>query len=297
MNKLLFKILRYLGFAKLFRFLFQRNRVTIVLFHDVDTDRAEQAFKYLLSQYNIINLDSYIEAHSKKNYNQIPKNALIITFDDGHIGNYNMLPVIKKYNIPITIFLCASIVDTHREFWFKYDKTSIRKSELKQKTNKERLNILKKDGFLQDKEFYFPQALSKGQIIEMSEYINMQSHTLFHPILPKCSDADAKEEIVKSKEILEDKYSFNINTISYPNGDYSDRDIEIAKKAGYRCGITVDFGFNTLDNDIFKLKRISLNDSDDINELIVKSSGLWAFLKSRNGRKQSYGYAKSIKEY
>ncbi len=80
-----------------------------------------------------------------------------------------------------------------------------------------------------------------------------------------------------------------INTISYPNGDYSKRDIELAKKAGYECGITVDFGFNNNKPDLFRLKRISVNDTSDINELIVKSTGVWGFFKTFNGLKQSYG--------
>ena len=126
----------------------------------------------------------------------------------------------------------------------------------------------------------------------MKQHINMQSHTLFHPILPKCDSNEAKKEIFKSKEILENEYDLNINAISYPNGDYSDRDINFSKDAGYKCGITVDYGFNTKHTDLYRLKRLSVNDTDNIDELIVKASGFWAFLKTRNGRYQKYGYAK-----
>lgn len=297
MKKLRFKLLRYLGFAKLFRFLFQGDKVTILLFHDIDIKTAEQTFSYLTKEYNIIDLDTYIEAHMTKDYDKIPKNAMIITFDDGHIGNYDILPVIEKYNIPVTIFLCASIIDTTRHFWFSTEVTEISESEIKAKSNQERLNFLEKKGFWQEREFDTPEALSKKQIKQMSEHVNMQSHTCFHPILPKCSNSDAHKEIIESKKILEEDYGLTINTIAYPNGDYSDRDIEIVKKAGYSCAITVDSGFNTLESDLFRLKRVSVNDTKDINELIVKSSGIWAFLKSRDGTKQSYGYAKSIKEY
>jgi len=297
MKKLRFKLLRYLGFAKLFRFLFQRNKITILLFHDIDIKTAEQTFAYLTKKYNIIDLNTYIEAYITKDYSKIPKYAMIITFDDGHIGNYNILPVIKKYNIPVTIFLCASIIDTNRHFWFSTKITEISESEIKSKSNKERLEFLEKLGFWQKREFDTPDALSKEQIDEMSEYVNMQSHTCFHPILPKCNDSDAYDEIVKSKNILEEDYGFTINAIAYPNGDYSDRDIEIVKKAGYSCAITVDSGFNTLESDLFRLKRVSVNDTKDINELIVKSSGVWAFLKTKNGTKQTYGYTEAIREY
>ena len=79
-------------------------------------------------------------------------------------------------------------------------------------------------------------------------------------------------------------YGLNINSISYPNGDYSRRDILLSKEAGYRCGITIDFGYNTIKTDIFTLKRFSVNDTEDMNELIVKSSGLWSFFRAMTGK-------------
>jgi hypothetical protein len=84
---------------------------------------------------------------------------------------------------------------------------------------------------------------------------------------------------VLSKQHLEHDYSFSINTISYPNGDYSQRDIQIVKEAGYICGITVDYGFNDQQSDLFRLKRISVNDVRQFDEFIVKSSGCYAYLK------------------
>ena len=99
-----------------------------------------------------------------------------------------------------------------------------------------------------------------------------------------CAYDEAKHEIAHSKKILEEDYGLNINAIAYPIGYYSDRDIELVKAAEYKCGITVDYGFNTIKTDLFRLKRILAGDTEDINELIVKASGLWACIKTRNGR-------------
>ena len=43
---------------------------------------------------------------------------MVVTFDDGHIKNHSLLPVFKKYQVPVTIFLCSGIVDTGKHFWF-----------------------------------------------------------------------------------------------------------------------------------------------------------------------------------
>ncbi|HRV84191.1 MAG TPA: polysaccharide deacetylase family protein, partial [Saprospiraceae bacterium] len=76
--------------------------------------------------------------------------------------------------------------------------------------------------------------------------------------------------------------------IAYPNGDYSDRTVEMSRNSGFQCGVTVDYGFNSMTSDPYRLKRLSINDTGDLNELIVKSSGLWGFLKTRNGKKNGY---------
>ncbi len=290
MRNIIYKVLRFSGLPYLFRELIQKDKVTILMFHDISKETAEKTFLYLLKKYNIIDLNEFIEAHELNDKNRIPKKALIITFDDGHIGNYELLSVIKKYKIPITIFLCSSIINTNRHFWFKFKNQSIGTEILKQKSNMEKLKILSKVDFKQEKEFDKPQALQKAQINEMKKYVNMQSHTMFHPILPKCDDEIARREIFNSKKDLEKKYNIKVNAIAYPNGDYSERDINLVKKAGYKCGITVDYGFNTLKSDLFRLKRLSVNDTTDLNELIVKSSGFWAFFKTRNGKMQNYGF-------
>ncbi len=249
------------------------------MFHDINRSTAKRTFSYLCENYNIISLQDYIQAIEKQDKSKIPNKALIITFDDGRIENYRLLGLIKKFRIPITIFLCAGVVDTDRHFWGKLNDDSIDIQGLKKRSNKERLEILSEAGFKQDKEFDEPQALQRKHIEEMKQYVDMQSHTIFHPILPRCSTPQARKEIFGSKKLLENNFKLKIDAISFPNGDYSKREIQLVKEAGYRCAVTVDFGFNTMKTDPFRLKRLSMNDTDDINELIVKSSGVWDFFK------------------
>jgi peptidoglycan/xylan/chitin deacetylase (PgdA/CDA1 family) len=273
----------------MFREILQRNKVSIVLFHDLNASCAEKNFTYLKKHYNIISLNRFIQAVEENNPALLPRKALIITFDDGHIGNYNLLPAIIRIEIPVTIFLCSDIVATNRKFWFKYSALTDTE-QLKQLTNEERLAALAAEGFEQAAETSETEALQMQHIEDMKPFVNFQSHTRFHPCLPFCSDDEAKSEIAGSRSMLENRFGLSINAISYPNGDYSNRDIELSRHAGYKCGITVDYGFNDLNSNLFKLKRLSVNDTGDINELMVKASGLWAFLKTRNGKKQPYGF-------
>jgi peptidoglycan/xylan/chitin deacetylase (PgdA/CDA1 family) len=275
---LIFKLLRYSGLPFLFREVIQKQHVTILLFHAIPLESADTAFKYLMKHYTIIGLNDFFNSCREKK--PLPEKSLIITFDDGHRSNYDLLPLFKRYAIPVTIFLCSGIIDTNRHFWFSITHPDYSTEQLKKVPNREKLNILKEIGFEPEINYSHPQALSKEQIREMSPFVNFQSHTVFHPCLHYCDDDEARQEISMSKKMLEQEYSFMINAIAYPNGDYTERDIQFCIDAGYEFGLTVDYGFNTPSTDPFKLRRISVNDTGNMDELIVKASGVWGFLKT-----------------
>jgi peptidoglycan/xylan/chitin deacetylase (PgdA/CDA1 family) len=294
MKRTIFKIIRFSGLPFLFREIIQRKKITILLFHDISREKAKKTFLCLRGKYHIIGLNDFL--HAVENRTILPDKSLIITFDDGHIGNFDLFPVIKELKIPVTIFLCASIMGTNRHFWWKGLNGNLYFNSLIRLQNTERLTVLSGTGFEQDKEFDKPHALQKAQIEMMKTHVNFQSHTMFHPVLPNCDLPVARNEIFYSKKILENEFNLKINALSYPNGDYSEREIHLAKEAGYKCGITVDYGFNTLKTDIFRLKRLSVNDVNDLNELIVKASGVWGFFKTINGHRQEYGHRMRIEE-
>jgi peptidoglycan/xylan/chitin deacetylase (PgdA/CDA1 family) len=279
LRKIPFLLLRLTGIPFFVREVIQRKKVTIVLFHDISPDRVDMHLRVLRSKYNIISLQDYVRAKEAGRVDELPPKSLIITLDDGHKSNYELKPLLERYDVPATIFLCSGIVDTKRHFWW-YHKISNDHSlkDLKNIPNKERLEILRGFEFEETKEFDDRQALSKNEIEDMKLMVDFQSHTVFHPVLPNCATEEAYKEISQSKKDLEEMYGLKIYALSYPNGDYSDREISIAKKEGYTCGITVDVGFNSQDTDIFKLKRLSIRDGADINELLVKASGIWRYL-------------------
>ncbi len=279
---LIYFCIRYSGLPFIFREVLQKDKVTILFFHEIDPEVAEEVFRYLIDNYNIISLNEFFELYKRKE--KFPEKSLVITVDDGHQCNYDLLPLLKEYNIPITIFLCSGVINTNRHFWFKEagSKEShlpLTKEQLKKVPNIKRLQILEEIGFEQKREYTNPHALSKKQIFEMLSHVNFQSHTVFHPCLPQCSDDEARDEIFTSKRILEDEYGLTINSIAFPNGDYSERDIQLCMAAGYKFGLTIDFGFNAHGTDPLKLKRCSVNEkSNNMNEIIANISGITGFI-------------------
>lgn len=68
----------------------KNNSVSILLFHEIDKETADQTFSYLKKKHNIIDLNNFLEACKNKKNIKIPKKALVLTFDDGLIKNYEM---------------------------------------------------------------------------------------------------------------------------------------------------------------------------------------------------------------
>jgi len=257
----------------------QRRRVTILVYHKLTPETADRHFEALRRRYNIISLADYM-AYRADAHKQLPPKPLIVTFDDGHQGNYALRPILEKHGIRVTLFLCSGLVGTNRHFWFETEMSNDVRQGLKRVADGERLETLAGLGFSETAEQPTRQALSVSEIEEMKPIVDFQSHTVYHPLLPQCSDPRAFDEISHSKLQLEDKFGFSIYALAYPNGDYSAREIAAAEKSGYQCALTLDNGSNSRTTPAFQLKRICINDDAALNELIVKACGLWGFFKN-----------------
>jgi peptidoglycan/xylan/chitin deacetylase (PgdA/CDA1 family) len=121
--------------------------------------------------------------------------------------------------------------------------------------------------------------LSADEIAELRKTVDIQSHTVLHPILPRCESDRAHREIAESRRDLEANFGVSVYALAYPNGDYTDREIELARAAGYECALSMDFGFNSAATPMFRLKRICINDDAGINELALKASGVWGWMQ------------------
>jgi peptidoglycan/xylan/chitin deacetylase (PgdA/CDA1 family) len=257
------------------RRLLQRERVTVVVYHDPDPVRFERHLTVLQSRYAIIDLRAYIESVRNGTVGRLPRRSLIVTLDDGHRRNRDLLPVLERLGVPVTIFVCSSIVGTDRRYWFKHVDDS---GPLKRMSDAARLEHLRERGFVDTDGNR--EALSDTEIRQMcGPLVDFQSHTLTHPILPQCDAAKARAEIAESRHALRSRYGFDIYAFAYPNGDYSRREMALVHEAGYLCAVTTKPGFNDSDTDPFQLKRIVIDDHDGIDELIVKASGVWGGLR------------------
>jgi poly-beta-1,6-N-acetyl-D-glucosamine N-deacetylase len=276
-RSLLFLLLRLTGLPLLLRQLAQRRCVSILCYHDPSVETLERHLQVLTRLYNVIPLQRYLEWRRRPE-TALPPKALIITFDDGHRNNYALRDVLQRYGVMPTVFLCSGIVGTNRRYWWSIV-TPEEGGALKQIPDNERQAALRNKGYADTHEYAQRQGLSKQEIEELRPVMDFQSHTRFHPILPQCDERRARDEIFGSKTDLEQRFGLTINAFAYPNGDYSARDAELARQAGYACALTIDGGFNIATTNLYRLRRIPMADNAGRHELIVKASGLWELAK------------------
>ena len=239
-----------------------RNRVAILMYHDAKAAVFAKHIAYLSRHYTIISLDTLVSAIYQKDFSQIPAKSVVITIDDGHVGNIALLPLFKQYRMRPTLFVCTQIINTHRHFWFKIDRQSkTEREKLKQLPNAERLAHLKHTADFEPENVYPDrQALNIKEMKEMIADVDFQPHTQFHPILPHCTETECRQEIIGSKTDLEGLLKIECSHFSYPNGDYTEREIEIVKASGFRSARTTDIGWNTLKTEPYRLKTIPIAD-------------------------------------
>jgi peptidoglycan/xylan/chitin deacetylase (PgdA/CDA1 family) len=286
-RSLVARVLAYSPLPLLIRETAQRHRVTILVYHSPSEATMLEHLRFLRTRYTIISLRHFVESRQRHELRALPRKSLVITFDDGHGSNHALTDAFRRMQIPVTVFLCTGIAGTRRRFWFRHTPSA---AKLTRVPDDERLRRLAADGFQADVEGAEPEALSRSEIEAMAAAtFDFQSHTVTHPILPLCPPAKANQEISDSKRQLEEEYGFDVYALAYPNGDYSARECALARAAGYECALTVDLGFNSGKTDMFRLKRISIDDRDGSYELAVKVCGLWGALK-RLIHRQPYGY-------
>ena len=131
-----------------------------------------------------------------------------VTFDDGFVSVHeNALPELRKRNIPATLFIPANCLG-RRPPWISDTENSDSGEFI---MSAEQLKTFKED-----------------------HLFSIGSHCCTHRNIKLLDDSEAKKEIFESKKILEDILKMEVNTLSFPHGAFNDRDVELAKQAGYQ---------------------------------------------------------------
>jgi glycosyltransferase involved in cell wall biosynthesis len=272
-------LLRFTGASWIIRRFVCRNRATVLVYHDPSPEVFDKHLAYLAARYTFIPLRRLVQAVQDRDWSDMPANPLVVTIDDGHRGNYQLLKSIRRWKLRPTIYLCSDIVNTRRHFWWKagYE----RPQKLKKLPHQDLLDMLRSEtGFELEKEYVERQSLSLSEIREMAPDVEFGSHTRFHPILVNCTDETCREEIVRSKQRLEGLLGCPVTEFSYTNGEHTERERQFVAAAQYQSARTVDIGWNALRGDRLRLRAMPVDDDASINVLCGQTCGIFGRIYS-----------------
>lgn len=255
-----------------------RKKITILAYHSPDPDIFEKHIRYLKKRFHFITIDELVRAIKNDDWAMIPSKSMVVTLDDGYKENYKLIGTFAKYALIPTIYLCSNIVNTNRHYWFESRSPDI--SHIKKLSYTRLLKTLRESqGYELEKEYDERQALNYEEMKTMMKYVDFQSHTKYHPILTRCDSPEVKSEIVESKKILEELLTKNIAHFSYPNGDYSGREVQEVIHGGYESARTLDVGWNHRKTDPYRLKAMGIQDNASMIVLCAQVHGFFGYFK------------------
>ena len=181
--------------------------------------------------YTVIPLDT-LAKYLRGETEQIPEKSVVITVDDGHKSVYtDMRSIVEKYNIPVTLFIYPSAI-SNASYAMSWD-------ELRE--------------------------LEKGGLFRI------ESHTLWHPnfktekkkLTPLEYEKFVKNQLAKSKQILEKKMEHEVEYLAWAFGIYDEHLEKEARDAGYKMTFSIDRKHSDIKEEAMPQARYLMVNSDN----------------------------------
>ena len=204
----------------------------------VTTALFESQLKYFKdNRYEVIPLRELVDYYLGKRQAP-PPHSVVITADDGHISVYrDMFPLVKKYRIPVTLFIYPSAISNAS----------------------------------------YAMTWSQLREVKETGLFDFQSHTFWHPnfkkdkkrLTPAEYENFVAMQLRKSKEKLEKELNVRVDMLGWPFGIYDDDLIHRAKEAGYVATFTMERHPAGARDNVMALPRYLMTDGETGRRLAI----------------------------
>jgi peptidoglycan/xylan/chitin deacetylase (PgdA/CDA1 family) len=300
------------GLYHLISFL-KRKKPVVLMYHSVNdrqcpyvypdnivsVEHFEQQIAYLSQEKNVVTLLDLVKRLRRGD--DLPHNAVAITFDDGYYDFYSQAyPVLKKYDVPCTLFPITGLLCNGEAKW------DDRLTHILNSTPREQVTLPLAGGemtcdltsqqdihdcvealvrILQDMDYEERSraldaitnrvnvgdlpieqvTLRWNDILELARdsLISFGCHTHTHRHLGKSSLEVADWEISQSKEILEQRLDRECLLFCYPFGkrnSFNPGVKKLLRAHGFMAAVTTIPGRVSKESDSFELRRIAAQD-------------------------------------
>ena len=226
----------------------------------------EEQLRYIKTNYELLRCD--------ENWDNVNKKSIAITFDDGYVDFFrNAYPLLKKYQIPATVFIATGNINENRMFWWDELECIIMHSclpasiyicgkEYRIDADTSRMELLydihdqivtyrykdrdrEIDALRMQTGFVFSnidnyRTMSRAEIYELSKcsLITIGAHTVSHILCDKEEPELVREEIAQSKNTLENIINREVKLFAYPNGNVGEGTRDTLRELGFDRAFT-----------------------------------------------------------
>lgn len=285
-----------------------RNIKDSLPFLFISESNFEKQLAFIKKRFHVIGFE---ELELYKKAGKLPRNSLIITFDDGYQDNYSPgYQLLKKYALKACFFIAPGLIGMKERKFYWWDRAYSlfqRRSEtsLEEKdpgrdplfqmyrklgnqcfaelntwdTRKIEENLDAVEG-KQEIPIEVVNSenslLNWGQVLEMSREMEFGSHTCNHLNLCTLSMKEMELEIRESRIMIEEKTGKRVLAFSYPAGNFREETLRVVEKAGYKFAVSTHRGVNSLKG-MLRLKRINIWEETALGLTGGFSKGYFAF--------------------
>lgn len=233
-----------------------KKKVPILMYHSLScssnarfkqfavppTRFAEQIAYLYDHKYTPITVTQLMQARSQ-NENALPERPVVLTFDDGLADFLTALPVLQRYHFPATLYIATAFIGG-TSCWLERERESWR------------------------------PMLTWQQVSEVSASgIECGAHTHSHPQLDTLTVARAKEEIERSKKLLEDHLGQEVLSFAYPFGYFTTRIRQLVREAGFHSSCAVRHAMSVENDNPFSLARLMVSGGMNQEEFAALLTG------------------------
>ena len=252
----------------------------------------EEQVRYLATHYQVVSVSEVIKVFESGNGGLLPPRAMLVTFDDAYCDfEEHVWPILKRYEIPVTLFVPTAYPDQpERTFWwndlYHAVQNTSRKDDLnttlglfplshtsRNQTYKRLRNYLKT---LKHAEAISTVKQLCGELgIEpatncilgwdslrklTSEGVTLGAHTRTHLLMNRVALEEARDEAIGSLHDLEREIGSTLPIFAYPRGEFNEEVATMLAREGFKLAFTTTRGVNRIKRtDPLKIWRINVS--------------------------------------
>lgn len=234
------------------------DRLRILAYHGIsDPGAFSRQIDYLSGRFVFVGPQEVVAALDGTA--PLPERSVWVTFDDGDPTVVDhALPVLARYSVQSTMFICPQVVDTDDPYWWQIVETHDALGPSRLSDPDGLLATLRRMKSMPDSDRRsqveeMAQRISSSGVevkrrqvttAELREYIgaggSLGNHTWDHPCLDTCSPEEQANQIEEADLWLESAFPGQFRMFAYPNGNETAASQSTLERLGYRLAVTFD---------------------------------------------------------